>query len=386
MTVFKGCMRLVQKRFGAIIMYFGIFLGIICMLNQVNVSEGSEQFSAEKTDLAVVDLDRSALSKELVSHLKKRHNVSIEKDDKSKLSEELYYGKKDVVLRIEKGFSEKAADGEEAVGMTQRSGSYAGIYLKQQINQFLEDVLMYHSLGYSIEESSKRVAAQPEAEVNMKDVNGNGGKVPAYSFFFMYFPYLFLSALGVALGKMLVSFRKKTVRARMMSSPLSLLQQNVQAILAFVTVGTLLYAFCLLVAVAMYGEKLLTDSNFLYYVLNGYITLLIAVEIAYIVGLIVKKESLLDMVIVPAALAVSFLCGVFVPLSVLSKPICRIASFLPFYWYEKVNTILAEHADISGRIAKQFWEGIGIQFVFLLALGGIAMAIAKYQQQGKTVR
>lgn len=381
MTVFKGCMLLIRRNLGQLLMYFGIFIAIACTMNQVNHGDGSKEFLATENEIAIVDLDKSELSKELIAYLSKKHHVTIAEDDQSKLSEELYYGKKDAVLRIKKGFLEKAVDGETAVGLTQRPGSYAGMYLKQQINQFTEDVIMYHKLGYSIKESSEKVAGQPKAKVSLEDLNGNGGKIPAYSYFFMYFPYLFISALGIALGKVLVSFRKETVRVRMMSSPVSLANQNAGSILAFIVVGTLLYGVCILIAVAMYGEKLLSAANFPYYLLNGYIDLFAALEMAYIIGLIAKKERALDMVITPLSLGMSFLCGVFVPMSMLSAPIRRIASFFPVYWYEKVNGILQEYADISGTIGTQVWRGIGIQCLFLVALAGIAMAIARYQQQ-----
>ena len=126
---------------------------------------------------------------------------------------------------------------------------------------------------------------------------------------------------------------------------------------------------------------MLAASNFPYYFLNGYIMLLAALEMAYIMGLIAKKENVLDMIITPISLGLCFLCGVFVPMSVLSAPIRRIASFFPVYWYEKVNGILQEYADISGAIGRQLWRGIGIQCMFLVALAGVAMAVAKYQQQ-----
>lgn len=381
MTVFKGCMLLIKRNMGQLLMYFGIFIAIACLMNQVNHDDDTKKYSATENEISIVDLDKSELSEELIAYLSKKHNVTIEKDDKSKLSEELYYGKKDAILRIEKGFSKKAVDGRTAIGLTQRPGSYAGMYLKQQINQFTEDVMMYHRLGYSIQESSKKVAKQPKAKVELEDLNGNGGKAPVYSYFFMYFPYLFISALGIALGKVLVSFRKENVRVRMMSSPVSLMQQNAGTILAFIVVGTLLYGVCFLIAAAMYGGSMLAASNFPYYFLNGYIMLLAALEMAYIMGLIAKKENVLDMIITPISLGLCFLCGVFVPMSVLSAPIRRIASFFPVYWYEKVNGILQEYADISGAIGRQLWRGIGIQCMFLVALAGVAMAVAKYQQQ-----
>jgi len=49
--------------------------------------------------------------------------------------------------------------------------------------------------------------------------------------------------------------------------------------------------------------------------------------------------------------------------------------------------MLIENADepyageIAGEVGRQVWQGIGIQVLFLFAMAGISMAIAKYQQQ-----
>lgn len=381
MTVFKGFMLMVKRNMGIILMYFCIFIGITVAMNNVDRGSNAGDFSAEKRDIAVVDADKTELSEALTAYLKRNHHVTIEKDDKAKLAEELYYGKSDIVVRMEKGFAQKALEGKAAVKLTQAPGSYDGIYLKQQVNQFIGDVLSYHSLGYSVSESSRKIAEQKQCKVNMEDINGNGGKAPGYGYFFQYFPYLFIAALGVALGKILVTFRKKTVKNRMMTSPVSLLRQNAEIILAFLVMGTILYVICMLVAIGLYGESMLKASNFGYYVLNGYIDLLAALEVAFLIGLVVKKERAVDMFITPISLGISFLCGVFVPLSLLAAPVKKVAAFLPVYWYEKVNNLLMEHAEISGEIGTQVWQGIGIQILFLFALAGIGMAIAKYQQQ-----
>ena len=338
-------------------------------------------FSAEKVDMAIVDLDKSELSKQLITFLKEKHNVAISENDKSKLSEELYYEKWDVVLQIEEGFSEAALDGKNGIHMTQRPGSYNGIYVSQQIEQFLGNVLSYHSFGYSIPESCQKVAEQKESKVTLDDVNGNGGKTPAYAYFFEFIPYLFLAALGVVLGKILAVFRKKEIRNRMMASSFSMFRQNVQILLGFLLMGSVLYFLSILIAALIYRKDMLSAANLGYYLLNSYVDMLAALEFAFIIGLLVKEEKRVDMIITPLSLGICFLCGVFVPQAVLSDSVQKVASFLPVHWYEKVNNLLIDHAEITGEVGQQVWQGIGIQVLFLFALAGIVLAIVKYKQQ-----
>lgn len=381
MTVFKGYMLMIKRNSGLTLMYFAIFIAITIAMGHVDGGSKTGSFSAEKSDIVIVDLAQSELSKQLVAYLEEKHHVTVEEDDKSRLSEELYYGKQDVVLRIEKDFYEDALAGKTGIHLTQSPGNYAGMYLEQQINQFLGNVLSYHSLGYSISESCKKVMSQKESKVTLEDINGNGGKVPKYGYFFMFFPYLFIAALGVALGNILVAFRKRNVKNRMMASPVSLIRQNIETILAFLIVGTGLYLICIILSFLLYRGDLLSASNLGYYLLNGYLDLLAALEIAFLVGMLAKKETAVNMFITPISLGICFLCGVFVPQSVLAAPVKAVGAFFPMYWYEKVNNLLMDYADISKEVGRQVWQGIGIQVLFLFALAGIGLAIAKYQQQ-----
>lgn len=381
MTVFKGYLLMAKKNLGVIIMYFTIFLVLAIIMNMSASKTSVENFSSEKLNLSVVDMDESELSKLVVAYLQEKHYATLVKDDSSELQEELYYEKTDVVIRIKGNFEKDTLAGKSGIDMTQRPGSYSGIYLMQQLNKFLGDIIKYHSAGYSIAESYNKISEQKESRVKILDLNGNGGKTPQYANFFLFMPYLFIAALGVSLGNIMVNFQKAEVKNRMMASSVSLLKQNVEAILAFLCIGTVMYLICLLVAALLYGKIILLASNLPYYLLNGYLNMLTALTIAYIVGLLAKKVQNVTIIITPLSLALSFMCGVFVPLSILSSNMKAVARFLPTYWYVTVNNLLADYSNISGSVRSQVWQGLGIQVLYLIALVGAGMAVAKYKQQ-----
>lgn len=381
MTVFKGYMMLVKRNKGIALMYLGIFLAIAIIISASGQREGSREFSSKKVQVALVDSDQSELSRNLVAYLKKKHKVTMEKEDKARLSEKLYYGETRVVLQIQKGFEKKALQGKTGVNLTNSPGYYDGIYLEQQINKFTGNVLNYYSAGYSISEACQKVLGQKESKVRLEDVNGNGGKEQKYAVFFQYLPYIFLSVFGEVLGKILFSFRGKAVKNRLMASAVSLTRQNGETILAFLTVGTGMYLICNALACLLYRDSILSAANFGWYLLNGFADMLTALTIAFLIGLLVKKEMQVNMATVPVALGISFLCGVFVPLNVMGAEIKAVAKFLPMYWYETVNNLLMKHAVITGSVRGGVLTGIGIQILFLFAFAGVGMAVAKYQQQ-----
>lgn len=381
MTVFKGYLKMTRKNIGIVLMYFGIFLGIAIIMNAAVQKEGKGGFAARKINVAIVDLDQSELSKQLITYLKEKHSITLAKDDKARLSEELYYQKQSVILQILKGFEENAGKGETGIHLTNSPGSYSGIYLEQQINNFVRNVCTYQAAGYSIREGSQKVMGHKEGKVTLEDLNGNGGEQPAHGGFFQFLPYLFLATFGGVLGKILFLFRKREVKNRLMASSVSLKKQNGEMLLAFFAVGVIMYTACIFCLFLIYNHDIVAEKNIVWYLANGFLNMLVALEIAFLVGVLIKSEMQANTVTTPLSLGICFLCGVFVPLEVMGAQVKMIAKFLPVYWYETVNILLMEHENISGAVGRQVLSGMGIQILFVFALAGIGMAIVKYQQQ-----
>ena len=53
------------------------------------------------------------------------------------------------------------------------------------------------------------------------------------------------------------------------------------------------------------------------------------------------------------------------------------AQFLPVYWYEKTNDLLAQFGSITGEVRMEVLQALGIQLVFAVTFVCIAMAISK---------
>ena len=66
------------------------------------------------------------------------------------------------------------------------------------------------------------------------------------------------------------------------------------------------------------------------------------------------------------SLAMSFFCGVFVPLEYLGDGVKKVAHFLPAYWYVRLNSALEEgsSAALSGGIMSFVFRCIFLQLVF----------------------
>lgn len=379
MTVFKGYLLMAKKHIGSILLYFGIFTGLALLVANDSGSSPEDGFAAQKMDILVVDEDNSALSGIVVDYLKKNHTVTETENDKKQLYESLYYQGTDLVIRIPRGMGENAGKSKKVMELTQSPGSFGGIYVEQQISKLVAGILDYQSAGCSVEEAYKKVAAVPEAKVSV--LNENPGINSKISNFFRCVPYMFLAGLGSGIAIIIFSFRKKQVKARMMTSSVSLFRQNAEAVMAVFVVGMILYLITLLLALVNFGTGILHVETLPYYLLNLLLDMLLALAMAFFIGMLVKKETVVNMSFTSLSLAFSFLGGAFVSLELLSPKILRLSKLIPVYWYEVVNDLLGRHSHVTGSIKTQIWQAYGMQMIFVLVIFAAGMAVAKYQQQ-----
>ncbi|MBQ1994159.1 MAG: ABC transporter permease [Lachnospiraceae bacterium] len=381
MTVFKGYLAIANKKRGYIIMYMIIFMSISFALQFANKSNSSKMYSATSLDIGVVDRDNSELSEEVINYMKTIHNVNELEDDISVIQEEMYYGKYDVVVQIPEGFAADEVSGDIKLEITGQPGNYGYIYVKQQLNNMINLYRKYSMAGYSIKESFDKISEQEDSKVELVDINGNGGKVKDFVYLFQFFPYVSVAILCYILGMIFVVFKKRDIKNRLNASAISVKRQFIESILAFIVIGTLLWLVVMLISLIVYRQEFYSDNNLGYYMLNSYVEMLVSLAIAFVIGVLVKGENLVNVIVTPLSLASSFLGGVFVPLSMLAEGVRKVAHFIPSYWYSEVNNTLADFSNLSAENLKTVWSGIGIQLIFVVFFISIALAVNAYQKQ-----
>ncbi|MCI9078616.1 MAG: ABC transporter permease [Lachnospiraceae bacterium] len=384
MTVFKCYMKITKKNIGMILMYFVIFAVISVAMLYVNKGDdGNGQFTSSKLEAGIVDNDKSKVSEKLADYLSKLHNTDMLEYDIDVLQEKMYYNKYDIIIQIPEGFSEKFLSGDARVYVTQQPGSYSYMYVESQINDFINRIIKYNIAGYTIEESFEKVQDVKESKVTLVDVNGNGGTMPDFAFLFQFFPYTCIAVLGNVLGIIVCSFRKKEVKNRIAASAVPLRRQSAESFIAFIVTGMLVWAAFLALVFAIRGKEFLNSANMFYYILNSFTVMALSLSISFLAGILARKPDMVNMIITPVSLFMSFLGGVFVPLSMLNGTVRKAARFVPVYWYEEVNNKLSEYAEIPADVIKEIWSGIGVQLLFTLMFIALTLAISRYQMQEK---
>lgn len=383
MTVFKGFMTLVKRNIFTFFLYLAIFMTICIMIQVLIGGEGTVKFEEESLEIAVIDRDGGELARGLASYLGGKHYLTDIADDKKTIQENLFYRNIYYVVTIPENFEEKCLEGEEKLKTTKIPGASTAFYVDQQIDTFLNDVRVLKAAGFSTEEAIAEVGRIGEisTDVTLIDKNGHGGQMAPHAFLFQYLPYMILSVLCYIIGFVMVAYRKKDVRRRMLCSAVSLRSQNVQLVAAYLVIGAVLWIICMCMPLALYGKEFLQDGNLIYYLLNSFVLTLVSLAISFLIGVLVEKEEVINGVVNVISLGMSFTCGVFVSMSVLGKGVRAFAHFLPVYWYEIVNEIIGSNAEFTAAQKTAIFQGIGIQLLFAAAILSAGLAVSKYKEQ-----
>lgn len=381
MTVFKGYMKILKKNIGLVMIYLVIFFSVAMALQAAARKEHLEDFQKTSVDIAVANQDDSILSHALTDYLKTIHNVSEISSAPSVMQEELYYRNAEYIVQIPENFYETCIVQGNPISVTKVPGSYTSFYVDQQINAWLNNIRTYIASGFSQKEAAKAALVQPAVNVSMYQDESTTTETPGYTYYFRYVPYLFLAVLCYSMGYILLAFQKEDIQKRMQASAVSIRRQNLEGLLAMFTMGLGLWLIAIVGSLIMYQQKLLSSSVLVYYLLNTFLMMIVALSLSYLLGLFVKNSNMLSGISNIVSLGMCFLSGVFVPMSIMDKKVLKIAQFLPVYWYENVNETLSQYHIISGDVAVDIWKSMGIQLVFALAILAMILAVSKYKRQ-----
>lgn len=379
MTVFKGFLIITKRNLGMMFIYLGIFLTMSIFTQKMLMPSNTNGFKAERLNIAVVDRDGGVLAKGFKNYLGIFHNVKEMPDDKSALQDLLFYREIYYVVTIPDEFEKNCLDGHEKLPVTKVPGSTSGYYVDQQINTFFQNMRTMTAGGFSVPEALQHIKenASISPEVTLVDKTGHNGYMAEYTFMLRYMPYIMLSILCFILCFIMLAFENTDVKRRILCSCTSSRSMNLQLILGHITIGLGVWAICMLMPLALYKKTFITDPHLPYYLINSFLMMLVSLSIAFFINSFPLREETINSIVNVATLGMSFTCGVFVDIDILGKGVRTLAHFLPIYWYETINALLAENSSLSVSQAAELWQGYGIQLLFAVSFLAIAMVIRR---------
>lgn len=379
MTVFRGFLTITKQNIGMMIMYIAIFLTIAIAVQKAGAGEVSTDFQATSLSIAVIDKDGGAAAKGLTEYLGNFHTIKNIPDNPSAIQDSLFYREIFYVVTIPDDFMVKCVEGNEKLPVTKVPGSNSGYYVDQQINSYVNELRILTASGFQAEEAVRLVidTLTESSEVTLLDKNGHGGHKMMYSYMYQYMPYILLSILCYSLSYIMIAFQQPDVKRRMRCSAVPIQKQNLQMALGCIIIGLAVWAFASLLPIILYRGELLADPNYLHYLFNSFLIMLVSLSLAFLISTLVKKEVVVSPVVNVLTLGMSFLCGVFVDLDILGKGVRTVARFLPVYWYEVANGLIADNSRFSSAQFQTLCTCYGIQLLFAAVFLGVALVMSK---------
>ena len=381
MTVFKGFLLITKRNIHMMFLYIAIFL-TIAIAAQKMTGGNQSGFKQESLNIAVIDRDGGKLARGLADYLAQYHTLVDLPDDPSVIQDRMFYREVYYIVTIPEDFEERCLYGDELLPVTKVPSSNSGFYVDQQINTFLNDVRVMAASGFSLADAVAEVIdnSKDTAQVTMLDKNGFGGEQPLHAVMFQFIPYILISILCYSLGAIMIAFHNPDVKRRMMCSAIPVRRQNHQLVLGYVLVGIIVWLICTLMPFLLYREDFVNDPNMPYYLVNSFLMTLVALSLAFLVSTLISRNELISAVVNVISLGMSFLCGVFVDLDILGKGVRTFAQFLPVYWYELANKLLAGNQSLSLAQTVSLLTDYGMQLLFAAVILGVALVISQNRQ------
>ncbi|MBQ8960917.1 MAG: ABC transporter permease [Ruminococcus sp.] len=373
MQVFKAFMKVLRTRLSSVLPYIIVFLIISVMMSTMGGAD--EKFTATEMTVCIFDEDDTPESRALAELIAKDNElVELENDD-DVILDSLYYTSVDMVLTISKGYSERLAAGETEGLLTTKHihDSFAVAYMDQLLSEYVVTVDSYMAAGQDLSEaiaSTERTLSQEtEVTVVSEETMSNS---EYFSNYFRYLPYIIISVMLNGLCPVLMVMARKDLRYRTNCSSIRLSSVSGQTFLASAAfVGAVWLIF--MVAGVILNGGLFSGRAWLA-VLNSLIFSLVAAFTAILVSSFDVSDNVVSLITQIIGLGMSFLCGIFVPMEMLSSGVLTAARFLPAYWYVRANNMISGVEAFSGRDVMLF---MGIELAFALALAVITLLIRR---------
>lgn len=376
MQVFKSFFKVLKKRSTSLIIYSAIFLFISFML--AGSSETDKNFKENSLSIMVIDEDNSAASKALTESIGRKHKLKERTDSTDEITEKLYWNTVDYALIIKNGFEHKLVSGssDDLFGEYHVRESYSTAYMTTVLGQYVKTARACLAAGKTLDEALTETAdilsKDTETVFRSKNDDSSGDYSRKFSVFFQYMPYILAAVLLSVLGSVLVSINRKDLRYRTDCSGISPRSFTMQIFAGSLVLVVGIWMIYMIAGTFLYGG--IYRGIAWLAVLNSLVFTIVSAALAMFVSSLNLEENVFTAVSVVLSLGMSFLCGVFIPLSVLGDSVAAAGRFFPAYWYIRANDMLNGTDPFD---AAKYAGCLGIQLAFAAVLIILTLAVRR---------
>ncbi|MCQ2533011.1 MAG: ABC transporter permease [Clostridia bacterium] len=387
MHLFKHFFKLLSRNIKGLIIYGIITVVMVMMLVTTVSNSGSDMVltaEAKSYNISFVDNDNSPLSRGLIDYLGVNNKVSdYSKKSETEISNIVFFGMTSYHFTIPSGFANDVVNGRTENGIIYQtidgSNGYVSFELGNRIDSYLNTYRNYLSLGLSENEAINKTKETliDEAPITVVAENEEDAVVDSREIVIFnvnqYFPYLILGILSLGVGHTVIITNKKELVERNTVSPVPAYMTKFINTVGLLISGIICWALFMAFDF-IYGAGTEIMSKYGWIILiNSLLSTLCCSAIAALLTNYIETSNTLSMVTNIVGLAMSFFCGVFVPMRFVGEKVLSISKFLPFYWTVLANNMTSSVQSKYAFDMNQVLICFAVELLFVISISTIAI-------------
>lgn len=387
MSTLRTALRIVWGHRLHILVYL-VMLSLIGLMTGMSTHDSSvAEPSTVTARVAVIDRDSSAVSQGLADYLERIGEPTELEDSRRAIQDATADGRVEYIVIIPRGYQDElvrsVTAGEEpprletvisyssTAGslMDVRTGSYLG-----QVADYLRSLTDDPAQAVALAQTSMQ--AQGATEI----IAPTAAPLPAsLSVFIRFSTYPVLVYAVVTISVLMSSLRARPVLARTTASPTSSRSRSLGLLAACGLLGLLDWVWIMGLGLAVFTPEDLPGSAprvaIVAVAMLAYTA--VAVALGFLIGQLGLGRQWADAIGNIGGMAMSFLAGAWVPLSLLPDALVAVARLTPGYWAQEAITGAATVESTSWERLAPLLADCGLCLLFAVAIAVVAMVVGR---------
>lgn len=379
MTVFNTFWKVINKYKGTIIL-FTIMLVAFGGINTTS-NNSTVDFTNSKPDIIIVNNSgNNALTKNLISYLKKNTNVKNIKNTEEARNDALFYREVNYIVYIPKDYQKDVLSGKTPVIDIKTVGDYTSSLAEMLLTRYLKIQSIY-AKNISTEQElitviNKNLSKTSEVTITSKVDTTKTSRVSRY-FNFASYSAMFIIIFVICM--VLSSFHAKAIKKRTIISSMNYKTHNKYLLRASFIYSIIVWLLFMLLGTILFSNTILSLRG-LVYAINLLIFIFTSLTLALLLSTLIDNKDAVNGIVNVISLGSAFLCGAFIPTEWLPETVIKISRIFPTYWYVNSNDLLASLQTINMTSLNQVIINMIVMLVFALIFIIINNLVSKKKQ------
>lgn len=374
-----------------LIIYIGFLssMGVVLM-GEVGGSGAREATEVPRARIALVDRDGSAVAQSLEEMLSQTDELITVADEPLALQDALATGKADAVLAIPAGFGDALMDAartggdlpelEAATGGDMQAAALASQRASRTASLIASRAaLTPHASAEQVLDGMRKLSDIAPA-VDTIETTEESTAASRLAFYLTFSSYTVTSSIVVVAGVVLSTLNKPDVRRRQLAAPVSSWRMGFESIAGCAVLALGVCAWVALVGIGASGAGALLSSAGAQVVLaiaSLCAFALVPLSLAYTLAQCGFREEALNAIANLGGMVMSFLGGVWVPLSLMGANVQAVAHFTPTFWMYDAVTCALGAQEVNASVLAAVGIDLGIIALFAVAIVSAGLVAAR---------